>query len=151
MKNCKYRVESANAGMWLYWFWHHLFIFLIEETVLYTTNKVCKILFLTTVCNQFPTLTLNIVGLRIYNGKSVKRLEHSQMEKNQSTDTWVVEYGCVFDRDKRYSSQINFTTTPNLSTATDDFRSPNTRSWVTCFRGKVKFSSRLSGSPTSPG
>ena len=44
-----------------------------------------------------------------------------------------------------------FPTTLNVSTATDDIRSPNTMSSVTFSRSWVKFSSNLSGSPTSSG
>ena len=71
MKSCICRVETANAGMGLQWIWHHLFILLLEETVLYTTKRVCKKLFLTRVCNLYPMFTLHIAGLRVYNGKSV--------------------------------------------------------------------------------
>ena len=70
MKSCIYRVETANAGMGLLWFWHHLFILLLEENVLFTTKRVCKIQFLTRVCNQDPMLTLHIAGLRVDNSKS---------------------------------------------------------------------------------
>ena len=52
---------------------------------------------------------------------------------------------------KRYPFQINFLTTLNLSTASEDIRSPNTNSSLTRSRWKVKFSSNLSGSPTSFG
>ena len=71
MKSCIYRVETANAGMGLQWFWHHLFILLLGETVVFTTKRVCKIQFLTRVCNHYPMLTLHIAELRVYNRKSV--------------------------------------------------------------------------------
>ena len=71
MKSFIYRVETANAWMGLYWFWHHLFILLLEETVLFTTKRVCKKQFLTKRCNHYPMFTLHVAGLRVYNGKSV--------------------------------------------------------------------------------
>ena len=72
MKSCIYRVETANAGMGLQWIWHHLFLLLLEETVQFTTKRVCKKKqFLTRVCNHYPMLTPHIAGLRVYNGKSV--------------------------------------------------------------------------------
>ena len=71
MKRCIYRVETANAVMGLYWFWHHLFMLLLEETVLFTTKRVCKKKFLTKVCFLYPMLTLHFAGLRVYNDKSV--------------------------------------------------------------------------------
>ena len=71
MNSCIRRVKTANAGMGVLWFWQHLFILLFEETALFTTKKVCKIQFLTRVCNHYPMLTLHITGLIVYNGKSV--------------------------------------------------------------------------------
>ena len=71
MKSCVYRVEAANDGMGLKWFWHRLFIMLLEETVLFTTKRVCKIQYFTRVFNHYPMLTLHVAGLRIYNGRSV--------------------------------------------------------------------------------
>ena len=71
MKSCIYRVETANAGMGLQWVWHHLFILLLEETVLFATKRICKIHYLTRVCNHYPMLTVHFAGLRVYNGKSV--------------------------------------------------------------------------------
>ena len=71
MKSCIYRVEPANAGMAIQRIWHHPFILLLEEVVLFTTKRVCKIQFLTKVCNHYPMFTLHIAALRVYNGKSV--------------------------------------------------------------------------------
>ena len=34
IKSCIYRVETANAGKGLCWFWHHLFLILLEGTAL---------------------------------------------------------------------------------------------------------------------
>ena len=71
MKSCIYRVETANAGMGLQWFWHHLFTLLLEKIVTFTTKNVCKIKFLTRVCNHFPMLTLQLALLLIFISKSV--------------------------------------------------------------------------------
>ena len=38
LKSCIYRVEIANAGMVVYWLWHHLLVLLLEETVPFTTQ-----------------------------------------------------------------------------------------------------------------
>ena len=51
-------------------------------------------------------------------------LEHCKREENHSTDTWVVANGWLFAGDKHYPIQIIFPTTRNLSTATEDIRSP---------------------------
>ena len=50
--------------------------------------------------------------------------------------------------EQRHPFQKILPETPNLSFANEGIRSPNTTSLVMCYRGKVKFSSRLSGSPT---
>ena len=46
---------------------------------------------------------------------------------------------------------ILFPTTPILSTATEDIRSPNTMTSVTCYRAVLKLSSNLNGCPTNSG
>ena len=98
-----YRVKTANAAMGLWWFWHHLLISQLEETVLFTTKKICKIQNLTKVCNGSPMLNLHIAELHSYIGKSVnlktEELEHSQAEKNHG---WVVAYGWLFARERHY-------------------------------------------------
>ena len=150
-KSCTYRVETANAGMGLQWIWHHVFILLLEETVLFTTKRVCKIQFLTNVCNHYPMFTLHIAGLRVYNGKIVNVKSWNIVRGKRATvpipEQWeTVDY--LLERNIIHF-RCFFPTTPNLSTATDDIRSPNTMSSVTCSRGKVKFSSSLNGFPTS--
>ena len=65
---------------------------------------------------------------------------------NHGTDTWVAGSGSLFAGEKHYPFWIFFPTTPFLSTATENFRSPNTMSLVTSSRGKVKFSSSLNDS-----
>ena len=71
MNRSKFRVETANNGMWLQWLWHHLLVLLLEETG--PTERVCKIQFVTRVCNNYPMLILHFFGMRIYNGKSLIR------------------------------------------------------------------------------
>ena len=71
MKSCIYRVEAANTWVRLQWIWQHLFILLLEETVPFTTQRVCKKQVLTRVCNHYPMLTLHNTGWRVYKGKSV--------------------------------------------------------------------------------
>ena len=88
MKNCMNRVKTENAGMGLWWFWHHLFVELLEETVLFTTQRVCKLHYLTRVCNHYPKLTLHITGLCIYNDKLViVKTWNKVRETKHSADT----------------------------------------------------------------
>ena len=66
LKSCKYRKETANAAMRLYWFSHHLLV-LLETS---STKRVCNIYFVTRVWNHFSMHALHNFGVRIYNGKS---------------------------------------------------------------------------------
>ena len=98
-------------------------------------------------------LTLHIAGLRVDNSKSVI-IKSWNMIWGEWTGVPKFEQKDTID--KLLQSIIIdfytfFPTTPNFSTATDDIRSPNTKSSVTFSRGLVKFSSSLSGSPTSSG
>ena len=105
------------------------------------------------ICNQDQMLTLYIAGLRVDNSKSViieswnivwgEQPEVPKLEQRDTIDNLL--------QSKIVHFYTFFPTTPNLSTATEDISSPNTMSSVTCSRGKVKFSSSLSGSPTSSG
>ena len=70
MKICIYRVETANTWVRLQWIWHHLFILLLEQTVLYTFKRVCKIQIVSEICKHDPMFTLHIAGLRVDNSKS---------------------------------------------------------------------------------
>ena len=153
MKSCIYRVETANAGMGLKRFWHHLFILLLEETVRFTTKRICKIHFLTRLGNHDPMFTLHIAGLRVDNSESVN-IKSWNMIWREWTEVPNIEQRDTID--SLLQSKINhfytfFLTTPNLSTATDNIRSPKTMSSVTFSRRLVKFSSSLSGSPPSSG
>ena len=139
--------------MGLKWFWHHLFILLLDETVLFTTKRICKRQFLTRVYNQYPMLTLHSAGLRIYTGKSVI-VKSWNIVWRERTEVPKFEHRYMIDvllQSKIIQFYTFFPTTPNLTTATGDIRSPNTMSSVTFSRGWVKFSSSLSGSPTSSG
>ena len=71
MKSRIDRAETANAGMELYWFRHRLLNMLLEQKIHFTAKRVFKIKNLTRIRNQYPIVTLNIAGLRIYNGKNV--------------------------------------------------------------------------------
>ena len=71
MKNCLYCVEPPNVGTGLYWSWLHLLVVLLEETLRFTTEKVCKVQFVARFRNQYPMISLHIPFLRIYNSKSV--------------------------------------------------------------------------------
>ena len=85
-KNCK-RWDGSVV------IWNHLSIVLLEEIVLLTTGRVCKIQKLTRVCSQYPTLTLHFAGLRVYDGKSVFVKSWNTVRGKRTTDTWVVGYG----------------------------------------------------------
>ena len=43
----------------------------VEKTVPSTTKRVCKIQFVSEICNHDPMFTLHIAGLRVDNSKSV--------------------------------------------------------------------------------
>ena len=45
MVSCINRVQIANAGVVLYWLWHHPLVLLFEETK--SSEEVCKIQFVT--------------------------------------------------------------------------------------------------------
>ena len=125
---------------------------LLGETVLFTTKRVCKIQFLTRVCNHYPMLTMHIDGLRIYNIKTVI-VKSCNIEGKEPRYRYLSSgiRLIICCRETLSILDVFFPTTPNLSTVTEDIRSPNTISSVTCSRRKVKFSSSLNGSPTTSG
>ena len=154
MESCIYCIKAANAGMGLWRCWHHLLVVLVvEKTVPLTSKRVCKKYFLSETCNHDPMFTLHFTGLRVDNSKSViikswnivwgKRIEVTKFEQKDTIDNLL--------QSKIIHFYTFFPTTPNLSTATDDIRSPKTMNSVTFSRGLVKFSSSLKGSPTSSG
>ena len=124
-----------------------------EKTVPFTSKGVCKIQFILELCNHDPMFTLLVAGLRVDSRKSViiknwnmlcgERTEVPKFEQRDTVDNLLQRQIISF--------YTFFPTTPNLSIATDDIRSPNTMSSVTFSRVWVKFSSSLSGSATSSG
>ena len=95
--------------------------------------------------------TLQIAGLRVDYSKSVI-IKSWNIVWGEWTEVPKFEQRDTIDnllQIKIIHFYTFFPTTPNLSTATDDIRSPNTMSSVTFSRGLVKFSSSLSGSPTN--
>ena len=97
--------------------------------------------------------TLHTIGLCVDNSKSVIIKSWNRVW-GEPTDVPKFEEKDTID-DLLQSKIIHFykffPTTPNLSAATDDIRSPNTVSSVTFSRSWVKFSSSLNGSPISSG
>ena len=103
--------------------------------------------------NYDPIFTLHIAGLRVDSSKSVI-INSWNIVWGEPPEVPKFEQGDTLD--KMLQSKIIhfytfFPTTPNLSTATDDIRLPNTMKSVTFSRGWVKFSSNLSGFPTNSG
>ena len=154
MKSWIYCIKAAYTWVRLQGCWHHLLVVLVvEKTVPFTSKGVCKIQFVSEFWNHDPIFTLQIAGLRVDNSKiviikswNIVWGDWSKVPKFEMKDTI----------DNLLQSKIVhfykfFPTTPNLSTATDDIRSPNTLSSVTFSRGLVKFSTSLSGSPTTSG
>ena len=92
------------------------------------------------ICIHDSMFTLHIAGLRVDNSKSViieswnivsgERPEVPKLEQRDTIDNLL--------QNKIVHFYIFFPTTPNLSTATEDIRSPNTMSSVTCSTGKSK-------------
>ena len=154
MKCCINCIKAANTWVRLRGRWHHLLVVLVvEKTVHFTSKRVCKIKFVSEICNHDPMFTLHIAGLRVDNSKSIIIKSWNIVWREQ---TQVPNFEQRDTIDKLLQSKIIhfytfFPTTPNLSTATDDIRSPNTMSSVTFLRGLVKFSSSPRGSPTSSG
>ena len=71
MKSCIYCKKAASAGMGLQGCWYHLLVVLLDETVLFTTKRVCKIQFTSEICNHDSMITLHIAGLRVDISESV--------------------------------------------------------------------------------
>ena len=58
--------------MRLYGRWHHLLVVLVvEKTVPFKSESVCKLQFRSEFSNLDPLFTLDIAGLRVDNSKSV--------------------------------------------------------------------------------
>ena len=84
------------------------------------------------VCNHDPMFTLHIAGLRVDNSKSAI-LKSWNIVRGERTEVPKLEQRDTIDN-LLQSKIIHFFTfflrKPNLSTATDDIRSPNTLSSV---------------------
>ena len=70
MKSCIYCVETKNTWVRLQWIWRHLFLLLLKETVVFTTERICKIQIVSEISNHDPMFNLHIAGLRVDNSKS---------------------------------------------------------------------------------
>ena len=91
------------------------------------------------ICNHDPLFILRIAGLRVDNSKSViikswnivsgERTEVPKFEQKDTIENLL--------QSKNIQFYTIFPTTPNLSTATDNIRSPNTMSSVTFSRGRL--------------
>ena len=99
-------------------------VLVVEKTLPLTSKRVCKIQFMSEICNHDPMFTLEISGLRVDISKSVIIKSWNKVW-GQRTEV------PKFEQSKNIHLQTFFPTTPNLSTATDDIRSPNTMSSVT--------------------
>ena len=154
LKSCIYCIKAAYTWVRLWGCWHHLLVVLVVEKIVpFTSKRVCKVQFMSEICNHDPMFTLDIAGLCVDNSKSVI-IESWNIVWWEWTEVPKFEHGDTIDnllQSKIIQFYTFFPTTPNLSTATDDIRSPNAMSSVTFSRGLVKFSSSLSGSPTSSG
>ena len=65
-KSCIYCIKAAYTLVRLYGCWHHLLVVLVvEKTVPLTSKRVCKIQFVSEICNHDPMFTLHIAGLRV--------------------------------------------------------------------------------------
>ena len=151
MKSCIYCIKAAYTWVRLWGCWHHLLVVPVEETVPFTSKRVCKIQLVSEFCNPDPMFTLHIVEMRVDNSESVIIKSWNRVWEDW---TEVPEFEQSDKIDNLLQSKIIhfytfFPTTPNLSTSTDDILSPYTLSSETFSRGWVKFSSNLKGSPTS--
>ena len=102
MKSCIYRVKTANTWVRLQWIWHHLLVVLVaEKTVAFTNNRVCKIQFVSEICNHDPMFTLHIAGLRVDNSKSVIICFFEKVSEREQMHTKTL-YNLLFYIDADY-------------------------------------------------
>ena len=150
MERCIYRAETANAGMRLQWLWHHLLVLPLGK--FWLTGRISKMQFATRICYHYPMLILHIAGLRIYNGEIIFVKCWIKVRRKRTmkpTIQWRDAFDCLLERDNNHFTC--FFRQHQTCYLQPDIRSPNTVSSVTCSRGKVKFSSSLSGSSTNSG
>ena len=122
---------------------------LLEQTVLLTIKRICRIQYLTRVCNHYPSLTLLVAGLRIYIGKRVI-VKTWYIVRVKRTTVPILEYWDTNDflwRRIISNSDVLSNNTKLVNFSRRQLFSQNNE-FITCSRGKVKFSSSLSGSPT---
>ena len=46
-------------------------VLVVEKTVPFTSKRVCKLKFMSEICNHDPMFILHVAGLRVDNSKSV--------------------------------------------------------------------------------
>ena len=72
MKSGRFCMKAANNWVRLYGCRHHLLVVLVvEKNIPFTSKRVCKLQFMSKICNHDPILTLIFVGLRVDNSESV--------------------------------------------------------------------------------
>ena len=87
LKRCINLAESAKSGVGLQMYWHHLLMMQLEKTVLFESKKICKVHFMTKICNHYPMLT-HLARLRVDNSKSViVKRRNIKGELKQGSDT----------------------------------------------------------------
>ena len=97
-------------------------VFLLSKTVLFSSEGICKKQpYLTRVCNHYPLMTLQIAGLRIYNGKSVivkswktvrgKKTMVPSVEKWETVECLlernIIHFGYFFQQHQTCQVQLN--------------------------------------------
>ena len=91
MKSYISGIETTNTVVRLQLCRHHLHVMLFEKMVLFTSKSVCKIRFMTELCNHYPILNLHIAGLRVDNSKSVI-LKSSNIVRGKRTKVPITEW-----------------------------------------------------------
>ena len=71
MKSCIYCIKTVFAWVRLWGRWYHLLVKVIEKTVSFTSKRVCRIQFVSEICNHDPMFTRPITGLRVDKCKSL--------------------------------------------------------------------------------
>ena len=88
MESCIYCIKAANTWVRLKGRWHHLLVVLaVEKTVPFTSKRVCKMQFVSEICNHDPMFTLHIAGLRVDNSKSVIIYFFEKVSKREQMHT----------------------------------------------------------------
>ena len=123
--------------------WNHLLVMLFGKMIFLRFKSVCKVYFMTKLCNHYPTLTL--VGCVWKIAKVWLPRVGSYSAGNEPRYRYLVAgYDWIFLAEDYHPFQIFVPTKSNLSSANEDFRSANTMCSVTCSRGKFKFGAAVS-------